>query len=152
MAWFAREMGRNQFVDRMRGAIEATFVRDAPLESVLVNAYGAGVVLELGDDIEVARIPCYQIIANFPDGSRTIHCIDKEEYNERRIYQFDENGKLLAELIPSKFELFDGVLFSMQTVRVNDGEVVSTLTVTDVEINMGILDTAFSPPTELPPL
>ncbi|MEX0326028.1 MAG: hypothetical protein AB3N33_08080 [Puniceicoccaceae bacterium] len=150
-AWFARELGADQMIDRMRGAIEEGFIRDAPLEGVLLNAYGANAVLELGEDIEIAQVPCHQIIATFPDGARSIHCIDKEEFNERRIYQFDPNGKLLAELVPSEFELFDGVLFSMQTTRINDGEVLSTITVDEVQINMGILNAAFAPPSELPP-
>ncbi|MEX0332307.1 MAG: hypothetical protein AB3N64_12880 [Puniceicoccaceae bacterium] len=149
--WFARESGPNQMVDRLRGASETSFIRDAPLEGVLMNAYAANAVLELGKTVVLDGMPCYQIIASFPGGAKSIHCIDREEFNERRIYQYDSDGKLLSELVPSEFELYDGVLFSMKTDRVKDGEIVSSVTVEDVQINMGILNAAFSPPSELPP-
>ena len=35
--------------------------------------------------------------------------------------------------------------------RFRDGEIVSTLSLDEVETNVGILDTAFTPPVELPP-
>jgi len=39
----------------------------------------------------------------------------------------------------------------MRIIRLQDGETISTLVLDDVALNVGILDSAFSPPVELPP-
>ncbi len=54
------------------------------------------------------------------------------------------------ELIPGKFEIHHGVLFAMQVIRRVGGETVSTMSLDEIEANIGILDTAFSPPHPLP--
>jgi outer membrane lipoprotein-sorting protein len=146
-AWFSREAGKNVTYDRMRGQMAEEFIREAPLESVLVSSTKA--VHRLGPDVKVAMIMCYQVISEFPDGSKIVHYIDKEEFLERRILQYDSAGVLLSELIPGKFESVDGVVFSMQIVRMQDGQVVSTLALDEVQTNVGILDSAFYPPEGL---
>ncbi|MEX0332558.1 MAG: outer membrane lipoprotein-sorting protein, partial [Puniceicoccaceae bacterium] len=126
------------------------FIHEAPLENILVRRRDPRVELSLGEDVTIARKPCYQIVAAYNDGSKVIHCIEKETYLERRIYQYDDAGELVAEMIPSDFEQIDGILFAMTTIRVNpDGESI-TMTMDSVQSNVGILDTAFSPPQELP--
>jgi outer membrane lipoprotein-sorting protein len=150
-AWFSRQAGRNAFYDRMRGNLAAGFLREAPLENVLVNPRDTGAKIYLGEDVQVARVSCYQVIADFPDGSRIIHYIEKETFLERRILEYNEKGELVGDLIPSKFETFQSVLFALQILRMKDGKVVSNLQLEDVEINVGILDTPFTPPVELPP-
>lgn len=150
-AWFARESGRNSFHDRLRGSFAASFIREAPLENILVNPGETDVVISLGPEVTVAQAPCYQVVATFPDGSKVVHYIEKESFLERRIFEYDPEGKLLSELVPGKFETIDGVDFAMQIVRLKDGETISTLTLDEVQTNVGILDTAFSPPVELPP-
>jgi hypothetical protein len=90
-------------------------------------------------------------VARFPDGSKVIHYIEKEAYLERRIFEYNEKGELVAELLPSNFETIQGVVFALQIVRMKDGDIVSTLNLDEVEINVGILNTPFTPPVELPP-
>jgi len=148
-AWFSREVGKKVFSDHMRGSQAEEFIREAPLESVLVtNNFGA--VISLGPDVNVARLPCFQVISKFPDGSRIIHYIDKEAFLERRIIQYDANDTLIAEMVPSKFESVDGVMFAKQIVRIKDGKIESTLLLDQIEANVGLLDSAFSPPENLP--
>jgi outer membrane lipoprotein-sorting protein len=150
-AWFARESGKYAFHDRMRGSFAESFIREAPLENVLINPAGTEVDITLGPDVTVARALCYQVIATFPDRSKVIHYIEKESFLERRILEFDDEGKLIAELVPGKFETVDSVEFAMQIVRLKDDKTISTLLLDDVKTNVGILDSAFSPPVELPP-
>jgi outer membrane lipoprotein-sorting protein len=150
-AWFARESGRHSFHDRLRGSFAETFIREAPLENILVNPGKTGVVVSLGPEVTLANAPCYQVVATFPDGSKVIHYIEKETFLERRIYEYDADGKLLSELVPGKFETIDSVAFALQIVRLKDGKTISTLSLDEVQTNVGILDTAFSPPVELPP-
>ena len=152
VAWFARQKGRDQIVDRMKGTIKENFIRDAPLESILVNVRNSGAALELGENTIIDETPCYQIIATFPGGARTIHFLEMNEYTEHRIRLYNSEGKLVTDLSPSKFELFEGVLFAMENIRYDGDSVVSKLEISEVDINIGILDTAFSPPAELPPL
>lgn len=151
VAWFSRQAGKNAFYDRMRGQLADNFIREAPLENVLINPRDTGVELSLGEDVEIARIPCYQVIAEFPDSSKIIHYIEKDTFLERRIFEYNEKGELVADLIPSNFEIIQGVLFALQIIRMNGNEIVSTLQLDDVEANVGILDTPFSPPVDLPP-
>ncbi len=151
VAWFARESGKYAFHDRMRGSLAESFIREAPLENVLINPEGTEVEITLGPDVIVAQALCYQVIATFPDRSKVIHYIEKETFLERRILEYDAEGTLIAELVPGKFETIDSVAFAMQIVRLMDGKTVSTLLLDDVQTNVGILDSAFSPPVELPP-
>lgn len=151
VAWFSRQAGRNAFYDRMRGQLASNFIREAPLENVLIDPRETGVELSLGEPVDVARQPCYQVIAQFPDGSKVIHYIEMDAYLERRIFEYNEKGELVADLIPSKFETVQGVMFALQIVRMNNGKQVSTLKLDEVEVNVGILDTPFTPPVELPP-
>lgn len=149
-AWLATEAGKNVNYSLMEGKERETFIREAPLENVLFHPSNENVTIELGEDVQVAMQPCYQVIARLVDGSRTVFLVDKVEFIERRILEFDSDGKLLNELIPGKFETFDGVVFAMQIVRLENGEMVSTLNFDELETNIGILDTAFNPPVELP--
>ncbi len=151
VAWVMREVGNMRLVERMSGKTAETFIREAPLENLLVNPRNSGVRIELGPDRTAGRIECYQVIASLPDGSRTIHLIDKESFMERRILEYNSAGELVAELIPSRFETHGGVVFAMQIVRLQDGKTASTLSLDEVRLNFGILDTAFAPPPGLPP-
>jgi outer membrane lipoprotein-sorting protein len=151
VAWFARESGRYSFHDRMRGSLAENFIREAPLENVLVTPGDTGVRIELGEDVTVANTLCYQVIARFPSGARIVHYIEKETFLERRIFEYDAEGKVISELVPGQFETVGGVAFAMRIIRMQDGETISTLVLDDVALNVGILDSAFSPPVELPP-
>jgi outer membrane lipoprotein-sorting protein len=150
-AWFARESGKYSFHDRLRGSFAESFIREAPLENILVNPGETEVDISLGPEVSLANSPCFQVIATFPDRSKVIHYIEKESFLERRILEYDAEGTLVSELVPGKFEIIDSVAFALQIIRLKDGETLSTLTIEEVQTNVGILDTAFSPPVELPP-
>lgn len=149
-AWLAREAGKEISYSRMEDKMEETFIREAPLENILFHPADPNVTVELGEDVQVARQPCYQVIARFADGSKNIFYIDKENFIERRIFEYDTKGELLNELIPAKFETFDGVVFAMQIARLEGGKLVSSLNFDELQTNVGILDSAFIPPVDLP--
>ncbi|NDV63498.1 outer membrane lipoprotein-sorting protein [Puniceicoccales bacterium CK1056] len=151
VAWYARESGRNSFHDRMRGQFMKNFIRQAPLENVLVNYTETDAEIELGEDVEIAGFPCYKVIARFPDGSSMVHHIEKKTFLERRILEYDQEGTLLSELIPASFESIEGVTFARKISRISEGKTLSTLTLDEIQVNAGILNTVFSPPVELPP-
>jgi hypothetical protein len=150
VAWYAREVGKNISYSRMEGRMREVFIREAPLENALFHPSNEDVTIKKGEDITVAMTDCFQVIAWHKDGSRKVYYIDKESYMERRILDYDKDGNLLSELVPGRFETFDGVVFAMQIVRLQDGEAVSTLNFDELETNVGILDTAFMPPMDLP--
>jgi hypothetical protein len=148
--WFSRHAGGQVFHGRMPEVQARKFIEEAPLTNYLVRyREQPDLVFELGEDVMLNRIPCYQVIARFPDGSWNVHLIEKERFIERRIYEYDADGNRLLELIPSQFERFGGVDFAMRIVRRKDGENLSTLVLDEVEINIGILEDAFRPPPEL---
>jgi hypothetical protein len=149
-AWFAREIGKSISYSRMEGKMREVFVRESPLENILFHPSSAEVTIELAEDVEVAMQPCYQLVARFADGSRNIFYIDKKSYMERRILEYNPAGEQLSELVPGKFETYDGVVFAMQIIRLEEGEIISTLQFSGLETNVGILDTAFIPPVDLP--
>lgn len=148
--WFSRHAGGQVFHGRMPKSQAEKFIEEAPLTNYLVRyREEPDLVFELGEDVELNRIPCYKIIARFPDGSWNVHIIERERFLERRIYEYDADGNRLLELIPSQFERVGGVDFAMRIVRRKEGENLSTLVLDEVEINIGILEDAFRPPPEL---
>jgi len=152
-AWFARKSGRREFHDRMRGDLKETFIREAPLENVLLSSRlrDNEVSITLGPDVTVAKELCYQVIARFPSGEKIIHYIEHDEFLERRILEYDADGNLVSELVPGSFETHAGVSFATSIVRLKDGKTVSTLQLEEIDVNVGILNNAFDPPVELPP-
>lgn len=149
-AWIGQESGNRRIYRRMDPDRARIFIREAPLENVLVNPSGFKARIHLGEDVQIAAQPGHQVIADLPDGSRFVYHIEKATALERRIFEYDPQGNLVAELIPGKFEIHHGVLFAMQVIRRVDGETVSTMSLDQIEANIGILDTAFSPPHPLP--
>lgn len=152
-AWFARKSGRNAFYDTMRGNIRDAFIREAPLENVLLSSRSADseIRVSLGPDVRVAQETCFQVIARYPSGAKVIHYISKENFLERRILEYDVDENLVSELVPGGFQTHAGVSFATNIVRLREGEAVSTLILEEIDTNIGILNTAFNPPVELPP-
>ena len=151
VAWFARESGRDSFYDHMRGKVRDKFIREAPLENTLVNHTETDAVIQLGEDAEIAGVPCYRLVVTFPDGNSMIHFIEKGTFLERRIIEYDADGVLLSELIPASFETIEGVTFARKITRISEGRTLSTLYLDEIQVNSGILNKAFDPPDELPP-
>ena len=147
--WFSRYAGGQVFHGEMPKAQADKFIEEAPLANYLVRyREEEDLRFELEGEILLNRIPCYAVAVHFPDGRKNLHLIEKENFVERRIYEYDAEGNELVELIPSQFERFGGVDFAMRIVRRKDGETVSTLLLEEVEINIGILEEAFRPPVE----
>lgn len=149
-AWFARQAGKNVFYDRMRGELAENFIREAPLENILLRKSLNDLDIYLGEDVSVAGTPCYQLVAELPRGRKVVHYIEKETFLERRILEYDEAGEATSEIIPGKFENIEGVMFATQIIRLQDGKPVSTLLLDEIAVNVGILNTAFECPVELP--
>ena len=150
VAWQSRESGRNQQVDRMRGEAEQSFIREAPLENVLINNSGRNATVTLGPKIDLVGVPCHQIIATYPDGSYAIHIVEANDFIERRILQYNPEGELMNEMIPGDFEKVQGVVFATKIVRMRGEDIISTLKLDEIDVNIGILDSAFRPLGELP--
>jgi hypothetical protein len=150
--WFSRYAGRQVFHDRMRGDYAQRFIREAPLLSVLVAQGDTGIEVTRGPDIMVVNKACYTLIGTFPDGRRSEFDIDKAELRQLRIREYDEQGNLEVEIVPSNFERHGGIDFAMRIVhRSPDGEVKSTLIIDEVIVNFGVLESAFSPPDGVRP-
>jgi len=147
-AWTAIESDDGIVLQELDSDSARQIIESAPMENLLVDVRDTGAVLELAGEVDIARSPCYQILARFPDGSNREFLIEKETFLDRRVSNFDSEGKLVTEFIPSNFKTVNGVLFAMKQLTRVDGEVQSTLLIDEVNINMGILDTLFSPPGE----
>lgn len=149
VAWTSRESGDRFDCVPMEGETAMNFIREAPITNALVDRNRPGVELELGEEITIVGIPCYQVIATREDGSSMVHCISKETFLEHRIIQRDSEGNIISELVPSKFELVNGVTFAMRTQRIVEGKPISTIDIESVDLNLGLLNTAFNPPVAL---
>ena len=149
-AWFARQAGKQVFYDHIRGKNAGQFIREAPLENILLRRSSSELNIFLGEDISLAGTPCYQVFAELPDGGKVVHFIEKETFLERRILQYDEDDALVSEIIPGKFRNVEGVMFATQIIRLVDGKPISTVLLDDVAVNVGILNSAFECPVELP--
>jgi len=149
VAWTSRESGDRFDCMQMEGKAAANFIMEAPITNALVDRNRPGVEIELGEEITIVGIPCYRIIATREDGSSVVHCISKETFLEHRIIQRDSEGNIESELVPSKFELVNGVTFAMRTQRIVEGKPASTIDIESVDVNFGLLNTAFNPPVSL---
>lgn len=147
LAWTSLEGPQGSISRTMDEAFSVPFIRSAPLENALFKEFGQGVRHELGEDVEFATASFYQVYCHFNDGSYSVHWIEKENFRERRIKEYDAEGELLSELIPSKFTRFAGVDFAMRIIRIEAGEKVSTMDFNTVEVNPGCLDAVFDPPS-----
>lgn len=152
VAWSSTHF-KGDSVSRLMGPAEADrFIREAPLENALINPGASGATISRGPEVTLAGKPGFQLIAVYPDGSRSVFHIEKETHFERRIIEYDPNGAFISEVIPSRFEKFSGVVFALQIIRRDaSGTNLSTLVIDEVETNLGILDSAFAPPATLAP-
>ena len=152
VAWSSTHFKGNSVNRRMGRAEAKRFVREAPLENALIDPLAFGAAVTRGPDVILAGKPGYQIIAVYPDGSRSVFHIEKETFFERRIIEYDSTGVFLSEVIPSRFEKFSGVVFALQIIRRDaSGNNLSTLVIDEVETNLGLLNSAFEPPASLTP-
>jgi hypothetical protein len=149
VAWTSRESGDRFQCVAMTGETAGGFIREAPITNALVDRNRPGVKLEMAEEVTIVGIPCYQVIVSHEDGSSMAHYISKESFLEHRIVQRNAEGEIVSELVPSKFELMNGVTFAMRTQRIVDGKPASTIDIEAVDINFGLLNTAFNPPVTL---
>ncbi len=143
-AWVSRTQAGSFQIREMEGNQRNDFIVQAPLTSNLIRRNSVEGKLALGPELKVAMRPCYQVISTSPNGSKTIHYIDKESFYDLRILTYDPEGNLTSELVPSKFEIADGILFAMQIKQLVDRHETSTVVFHSVETNLGIINTAFS--------
>lgn len=146
VAWLHFEGPSGAVTREMNPDLASAFIRNAPLENALLNRPAEAVTYSLGEEIKLANTECHQVLARYPDQSYSVHYIDKESARQRRILEFDSNGDLLHEIIPSRFARYGGVDFATRIVRIENGKRVSTMDLIDIVINPGSLDAAFDPP------
>lgn len=149
-AWVLRQSGRNRIIERMNPESAVRFIRNAPIENVLLNPGETGVEIRLAGQAEVNRIPCHEIVATFPDGTRSVYFFEQANGRERKLVMYDAEGEVIEEIVPGRFEQIQGVVFARQQLYRRANETDSTLVFEDIEINIGIIDTIFNPPEPLP--
>jgi hypothetical protein len=144
-AWTMFERGGRSYVRMMEPDERIEFIRTAPIENVFISPR-SDVTLALGVDTTIGGMDCHELIATFPDGSKQTILIDKDEFRDRRILFFDADGNETSRLLPSQFETFNGIVFAMQAVRMQNEQRVSTMIISQVDVNIGVIDTAFNYP------
>lgn len=146
VAWTMFERSGRTYIRIMEGDEKYEFVRTAPIENAFISPDSTNAVLSLGEDTTLNRLECHQLVATFEDGTQQVIAIDKEEFRDRRISFYDESGELVSEILPSRFENFGGIVFAMQVIRMVDGKAASTMRISQVDLNIGVLDSAFNYP------
>lgn len=152
-AWI-RQYGQN--ADRLRlmeGEEAVRFIRDAPIEHVLLHADRMGGELNMIGRVRHQSRPCYEIHALFDNGDRYELLIDAEEFVDRRITRIIHRveGTTRTEIIPSRFEYINGVLFALRYIYFIDGERDSTVDVLEAAVNPGLIDDIFRMPASPEP-
>lgn len=147
-AW-VRQQGQN--VDRIRpmDPVEAErFIRDAPIEHVLLHADRVGAELKMIGRVRHQNRPCYEIHALFANGDHYELLIDAEEFVDRRITRViqRESGSTRTDIIPSRFEYISGILFALRYIYFIDGQRDSVVDVKEAIVNPGLLDDIFRMP------
>lgn len=149
IAWYERRIGKRSQFGLMEGEEARSFIRGAPLTNHLVRHREMDdPTLSLLDDQMLNNTPCFTVEARFANGARSVHLIEKDTFIERRIFEFDAETGQQTTLIPSQFERYAGVDFAMRIIRKQDGETLSILDLESVDINVGILNSAFDPPPD----
>lgn len=149
VAWIGDETRQQSVYREMPPDFAASFVREAPLEDALISSDRSGATIERLNDVNYLNRKFYQLKASFANGESSIFYIHPGIFYVNRIIKLDAEGNVLAEMVPSDFEFFEGVLFAKKLVRIQDGEFHSTLYVRDVDLNIGVLKKAFDPPEKL---
>jgi len=148
-AWVSSPATRNAAVT-MDARDAAEFVRDAPIDSPLIDAERRDAKLTLIGIENVRGVPCHHIKVEFADGSQTEYFIDTESFVERKTSQTRTRGgkTSLIEVYPSEFQKVGGLLFAFKTETYIDGELDSTIDIREVEVNPGVLETVFAKPAQ----
>lgn len=147
VAWAMFERLGRTYVRQLEGEERENFVRKAPIENVFINPRDSGATLTLGEPVFLGLIPCYQLVADFPDGTRQVNYIDQNDFRDRRVFFYGRDGELESEYLPTEFENFGGILFAMRMARLVDDRVVSTMVINLVELNVGLYDSLFEIPS-----
>ncbi len=150
-AWWMQEHEAGNKIEhfKMQGQMEKSFIREAPIANALINRDIEGVDFILGPDERIAGNNCVRIDVTFPDGSQSIHYLSKETYHEVRIVKQDPQGVVENIIVPSRFEIIDGVVFSTRISQMDAaGVIISTMFIESIETNLGLLNSAFSPQVE----
>lgn len=145
-AWVLVERHSRSYLHKMTGSQREEFIRSAPIENPLINPVLTQADLSRGEDIRISHLDCYVVIATFPDGARQVVAFDKEEFHDRRIWFYDTEGNRTAEIIPSNFEIFGGIVFAMRILRRDQQGNTTTMEVRSVDLNLGLLDSLFQFP------
>ncbi|MCC5839909.1 MAG: hypothetical protein JJT96_07285 [Opitutales bacterium] len=147
-AW-VRNQG--QGIDRIRhmDSEEAErFIRDAPIEHVLLHAERMNAELKMVGRVRHSNRPCYEIHAHFANGDRYELLIDAEEFVDRRISRIIRraDGYTRTDIIPSRFEYISGILFALRYVYFIDGKRDSIVDVVEATVNPGLIEEIFRIP------
>lgn len=136
---------------RVMSDLEAkSLIRDAPIESALVNWKDKNIKLDYKGVVKVDNLfDCHQIDALLPDGTFMSFHLDVTTFHERKIITREtlSDGRVVEqESIPSEYKMHQRVLIAHKVVNRVNGKYDSTIRVTDVAINPGVLDSYFTFP------
>ncbi len=127
---------------------ETLISRRAPIENLLLRTRELEAEVSLVGTERLFHLSVYRVRVDFGDGHVVDHLIDGQEFVLRRVEQTEPlaDGERLTTLIPSDYRHVGGVLFPWREIQLSDGERHSVVTVTDIEINPGVLYDAFRQP------
>lgn len=143
--------GKSWIDARVMSEAEArALIRDARIESVLVNWKDRGIKLDYKGIIKMDGLfDCFQIVAVLPDSTVMTFHIDVTTFLERKIItrETKPDGKVIEQVsIPSEYQMHGGLLVAHRVVNRLDGEYDSSIRVEEVNLNPGVLDSYFTFP------
>lgn len=152
-AWMLFESEKNTSFKWMSEAEKFALVRDALIESPIVDPKAAGVEVEYQgvDSSSTTGQKFYKILVSYPNGSTTTYYIDSNTYVERRIVMTDALAEppTTTEIIPSDYQMVDGLNVAHRSIQRDSGGGRSEFVVKNVVVNPGIFDEVFQVPPDV---
>lgn len=133
----------------MSPAMARSYIRSAPLANPLITYTKTGEELEL---VGRAGLPgnteAYIVRVRYDDGAEADYYLDTRSFHLRRIAT-RQDGFEEQVIVPSDFRAVNNVLVAHRLEYYEQGQLTSTLKIREVEANLGLLLSLFSPPAPL---
>ncbi|MDX2110019.1 MAG: hypothetical protein SFY80_07235 [Verrucomicrobiota bacterium] len=152
-AWIIQPGAKWWEPSKLEAIYARSLIRDAHIESVLVGYRTKNVSLEYGGVVNLqAGIRCYKLLATLPEGDKMEFYLDCTEFVERKIVSYSMiDGRQVEQIsYPSDYRKTDGVLVAYKVINWVDGVMDSTIIITSMETNPGVLDSYFKRPATEP--
>ncbi len=150
VAWMVEPDGKWWEPNILGDALSQSMMRDSNIESKLVNYRKKNIRVEyLGTEILTGNLLCYHLRATTSNGEVTSYFLDSKEFVERKIINtIKVNNRSMEQIsYPSDYRQVGSVLVAYRVVNWVEQKQDSVIVVNDVEINPGVLDSYFRPPS-----